>query len=182
VTNFSNNAACREGLFREPNSWGIRAGVIRIRWPTYTTTTTSITTLFVREMLFRDPITSNTSSDQSLLREPNFKSFGRQVQQRYASYGRRWNACRWVPIWHHRNNDAKDDYGIRRKPIHYPYVDRFLDDDVSHIRHVCNHIHKSPNRHSAYEENINYGEMDVDVVNLELPLEKNLCSHNYSFQ
>jgi hypothetical protein len=74
--------------------------------------------------------------------------------------------------WIHRNNDAKDDYGVRRKPVHYPYVDRFLDDNVSHIRHVCKHIHKSPNRHSIYEENINYGENDVDVVNLELPSEK----------
>jgi hypothetical protein len=74
--------------------------------------------------------------------------------------------------WSHRNNDAKDDYVIRRKPIHYPYVDRFLDDDVSHIPHVCNHIYKSPNRHSIYEENINYGKNDVDVVNLELPSEK----------
>jgi uncharacterized membrane protein len=26
-----------EGLFWEPNLWGIRAGIIRIRWPTYTT-------------------------------------------------------------------------------------------------------------------------------------------------
>jgi hypothetical protein len=71
--------------------------------------------------------------------------------------------------WSHRNNDAKYDYGIRRKPVHYPYVGKFLDDDVSHIRHVRNHIHKSPNRHSVYEENINYGEKDADVVNLELP-------------
>ena len=31
------------------------------------------------------------------------------------------------------NNDAKDDYGIQRKSSHYPYVDKFLDDDVSHI-------------------------------------------------
>jgi hypothetical protein len=69
------------------------------------------------------------------------------------------------------NNDAQDDYGIRCKPIHYPYVNRFLDDDVSHIQHVRNHIHKFPNRHSVYEE-INYGENDVDVVNLELPSEK----------
>jgi hypothetical protein len=68
--------------------------------------------------------------------------------------------------WNHRNNDAKDDHGIQRKPVHYPYVDRFLDDDVSHIRHVRNHIHKSPNMHSIYEENINY------VVNLELPSNK----------
>ena len=74
--------------------------------------------------------------------------------------------------WSHRNNDAKDDYGIQRKPVHYPYVGRFLDDDASHIRHVRNHIHKSPNRHFVYEENINYGEKDVDVVNLELPSKK----------
>jgi hypothetical protein len=41
---------------------------------------------------------------------------------------------------------------------------------------VCNHIHKSPNRHSTYEENINYGERDMKAFNLvkkvELPLEK----------
>ena len=71
--------------------------------------------------------------------------------------------------WSHRNNDAKDDYGIRRKPVHYSYVGKFLDDNVRYVR---NHIHKSPNRHSVYEENINYCEKDVDVVNLELSSEK----------
>jgi hypothetical protein len=79
--------------------------------------------------------------------------------------------------WNHKDNDANDDYGIQRKPVHYPYVDRFLDDEVSPIRHVRNHIHNSPNRHSTYEENINYGERYVEAVNLvkkvELPSEKN---------
>jgi hypothetical protein len=41
---------------------------------------------------------------------------------------------------------------------------------------TCKHIHKSPNRHSAYEANINYGERDVEATNLvkkvELPSEK----------
>ena len=70
------------------------------------------------------------------------------------------------PLWNHK--DAQDDYGIQMKPIQYPYVDRFLDDDISHIRNVCNCIHKSPNRHHVYKENINYGENDVEAVNLEL--------------
>jgi hypothetical protein len=36
---------------------------------------------------------------------------------------------------------------------------------------VINHIHKFSNRHSVYGENTNYGENEVDVVNLELPSE-----------
>jgi hypothetical protein len=49
---------------------------------------------------------------------------------------------------------------------------------VHHTRNYSNsnHIHKRPNRHYAYEENINYGERDVEAFNLikkvELPLEK----------
>ncbi|XP_059459967.1 uncharacterized protein LOC132189308 [Corylus avellana] len=69
-----------------------------------------------------------------------------------------------------------DDYGILREPVRYPYVDRFREDDVSHFRHVHNHLHNSPNRPFAYEENFNYGEEVVEDVKLveevELPLEK----------
>jgi hypothetical protein len=38
------------------------------------------------------------------------------------------------------------------------FVDRFLGDDVSCIRPVCNHIHESPNRKPVYEENVSYSE------------------------
>jgi hypothetical protein len=44
--------------------------------------------------------------------------------------------------------------------------DRFFDVDVIHIRPIYNHIHKSPNRSFAYKENINYGERNVEAVNL----------------
>ena len=78
--------------------------------------------------------------------------------------------------WNHRDNDGKDDYGIQVKPVQFSYVDKFFDDDLIHIQHVPKHIHKSPNRHSAYEANINYGERYVEAVNLvkkvELPSEK----------
>jgi hypothetical protein len=73
--------------------------------------------------------------------------------------------------WNHKDNDAQDDYGIRVKPIQFSYVDRFFDNDVIHIRPIRNHIHKSPNRQSAYEENINYDERDVEVVNLVKKME-----------
>jgi hypothetical protein len=101
-----------------------------------------------------------------------FQKFRQTVQQEICEMREMLERMQMSSHWSHRNNDAKDDYGIRRKPVHYPYVGRFLDDDVSHIRHVRNHIHKSPNRHSVYEENINYGEKDADVVNLELPSKK----------
>ena len=69
-----------------------------------------------------------------------------------------------------------NDYGTRREPIQYPYADRFREDDVSHFRHVHNHLHNSSTRPFAIEENFNYGEEVVEDVKLveeeELPLEK----------
>jgi hypothetical protein len=47
-----------------------------------------------------------------------------------------------------------------------PFVDRFLDNDVSCVRPVCNHIYESLNRKPVYEENVSYGEK------VELPSEK----------
>jgi hypothetical protein len=47
-----------------------------------------------------------------------------------------------------------------------PFVDRFLDDDVSCVRPVCNHIYESSNRKPVYEENVSYGEK------VELPSKK----------
>jgi hypothetical protein len=62
------------------------------------------------------------------------------------------------------------------KHVQFPYVDRLLDDDVSCIQPICNRICESLNRQPAYEENINYGENDVQAVNLvekvELPSKK----------
>jgi hypothetical protein len=47
-----------------------------------------------------------------------------------------------------------------------PYVDKFLDDDVSCIRLGRNRIYDSLNRQPVYEENIIYGEKDVEAINL----------------
>jgi hypothetical protein len=47
-----------------------------------------------------------------------------------------------------------------------PFVDRFLDDDVSCVRPVCNPIYESSNRKPVYEENVSYGEK------VELPSKK----------
>jgi hypothetical protein len=51
-------------------------------------------------------------------------------------------------------------------PYDKPFVDRFLDDDVSCVRPVCNHIYESQNRKPVYEECVSYSEK------VELPLEK----------
>jgi hypothetical protein len=64
-------------------------------------------------------------------------------------------------------------------------LDEFLDDMKRRTNTIVNKyggscvgaVHnrdpESPNRHPAYEENINYGENDVEVINLvELPSEK----------
>jgi hypothetical protein len=37
-----------------------------------------------------------------------------------------------------------------------PFVDGFLENDVSCIRLVCNHIYESSNRKPVYEENVSY--------------------------
>jgi hypothetical protein len=47
-----------------------------------------------------------------------------------------------------------------------PFVDRFLDDDVSCVRPDGNHIYESPNRKPVYEENVSFSEK------VELSLEK----------
>jgi len=79
-----------EGLFWEPNSWGIWAGIIRIWWPTYTTVTTSITTSFLREMLFQEPTTSDTSNDQ---RHDHNKHY---IKSNCKWYGNSWTiSCDW---------------------------------------------------------------------------------------
>ena len=88
----------------------------------------------------------------------------------YAQLWEKFERMQMRALWNHRY--AQDDYGIQRKPIQYPYVEIFLDNDVSHIQNVGNHIHKSPNRSFVYEENIKYGERDMDVVNWELSSNK----------
>jgi hypothetical protein len=47
-----------------------------------------------------------------------------------------------------------------------PFVDRFLDNDVSCVRSICNHVYESPNRKPVYEEKISSDEK------VELPSEK----------
>ena len=53
-------------------------------------------------------------------------------------------------------------------------IDTFVNKYGGCVDAVQNHDSESLNRHSAYEENINYGENNVEVINLvELPLSIN---------
>jgi hypothetical protein len=52
-----------------------------------------------------------------------------------------WEMLEHMQMGSHRNykdNNAKDDYGIRVKPVQFSYVDRFFDDDLIHIQHIRN--------------------------------------------
>jgi hypothetical protein len=44
------------------------------------------------------------------------------------------------------------------------FVDRFLDDGVSCVRPIFNHIYESPNRKPVYEENVSYSEKNGVAV------------------
>jgi len=138
-----------EELFWEPNSWGIRADVIQIRWPTYTT---------INNNFYNDVV-----RDREAPWRAEFQEFWQIMQ-----------TMQQGPIRNHMDNLVHNDDGIWVRPIRHqrpafinrpPVYENLNDDAESCIRPVCNRIYEFSNRKPVYEENICYNEK------VELPSE-----------
>jgi hypothetical protein len=138
MSNFSNNPACRGGVLSRAKIMGC----LTWHYPNskanlYYNNKFDNNTVRERDVSRFDYQRYNKRLKAPLRAE--FQEFRqRQCNRRYTSCGRHWNACRWVPFgiigMPRMTIGSKGNW----KPVQYPYVDRFLDDNGSHIRHVWN--------------------------------------------